>query len=78
MSLYVEIGAITRALPSPDGLNVKLQTQEGAIQCEIHSSRPDLIEIATQARMTGAEIMLRRTEAGIVVALQPNIRDVAA
>ena len=78
MSLFVEIGTITRALPSAEGLDIKLQTQSGAIQCEIHSSRPDLIEIARQARMTGSEMMLRRTDTGMVVALQPNIHEAAA
>lgn len=78
MGLITEIGTVTRALPNEDGLSIKLQSQTGAHELEVPANRPELIEAARDARMTGEEVLVRRTADGMVVALQPNVIGVAA
>ena len=72
MSLYAEIGTIVRALPNEDGMQIKLQTPTGSRIMHVPANRPELVSEAREARMSGVEVMVRRTEHDMVVALRPN------
>lgn len=69
MSLYAEIGTVVRALPTEDGLEIKLQKRDGSTMLLVPADRPELVAEARAARMSGEEVSLRRTERGMVVAL---------
>jgi hypothetical protein len=69
MSLYAEIGTVVRALPTDDGLEIKLQKRDGSTMLLVPADRPELVAEARAARMSGEEVSLRRTDRGLVVAL---------
>lgn len=78
MALYAKIGIITRALPTEEGIEVKMQCEDGAHILDVPANRPELIQAARDARMGGTETIIRHTEGGMVVALQPNSIGIAA
>lgn len=72
MSIHTEIGTIVRTLPEGEDLHIKLSTANGSMMLEVPSDRPELIDEARAARVSGEEMRIRRTGSGLVVALQPN------
>lgn len=78
MSLYTKIGMITRALPTEEGTEIKLQTEAGAILLDIPMTFPNLRDMASYARFNNIEVSLRHTEDGTVVSLNPTTDQVAA
>lgn len=79
MGLHLETGTITRALPSTIGLNLKLQRGDGSTaDLDVPANRPDLVDAARAARMSGRQVTLRRTDAGMVVTLTIGEISIAA
>ena len=79
MGLHLESGTVTRALPSTTGLDLKLQRGDGTTtDLEIPANRPDLVDAARSARMSGCGVTLRRTDSGMVVSLTIGEISIAA
>jgi hypothetical protein len=77
MSIISHIGLISRALPIDGNMSLKLNTEHGAVICEIPSNRPELIERARQARMNEAEVLIRVMD-DMVLAIEDPAVDKAA
>lgn len=78
MALFAHIGVVTRALPTEEGVEIKLQCESGSHILDVPANRPELVEAARLARMSGETMLVRRTETGMVVALQSNVVVAAA
>lgn len=79
MSLITNTGIITRALPIATGLEIKLLCKGGGtVTLEIAGRNGDLIDVARNARMSGEEMLVRHTYAGMAVAVQSTAMPMAA
>lgn len=67
MSITSITGTIVRALPTQDGIEIKIATDNGSRTLSVPSTRGDLVMIVRNARMTGQPITIRHTDEDIVV-----------
>lgn len=76
--LIAATGTIMRALPTPDGLQIKVATATGSMSLEVPAARADLIATTRAARMSGAEMAMRHTRDMTLVAICAHVDGIAA
>lgn len=60
-------GKVTRALPTADGMEVKISTGDASVSLFVPSSRVDLIETLRAARMNDNDITVRFSAEDVVI-----------